>query len=245
MDNLLTSQQVEELLKVNRITVYRMLRDGRLKGVKIGQHWRFPANQFDKLLAGNHLKSEFSSAESAKKPNFPTHCVQTIQELFAGVSDIEAIILDKNGIPLTEPSICSSYLNTVYQNPLGRNLIEQSWKNIVHDSRWRGWFLNELGLWSFKIPFSDEGEVGGFGLIGNFAATNLNMGEKLSYIAGLCNLDLATVQTDYREITLYDEVNRGQIETWAVQFIRAVEGILQERSGLINRLHQIVQLGTV
>ena len=41
MDVLLTTREVLDMLKVDRITIYRMLQDGRIKGVKIGQQWRF------------------------------------------------------------------------------------------------------------------------------------------------------------------------------------------------------------
>ena len=41
MEAFLTSKQVEELLNVDRTTIYRMLKDGRLTGAKIGKHWRF------------------------------------------------------------------------------------------------------------------------------------------------------------------------------------------------------------
>ena len=34
MTDLLTTRQVQDILKVDRITIYRMLQDGRLKGVK-------------------------------------------------------------------------------------------------------------------------------------------------------------------------------------------------------------------
>lgn len=245
MENLLTSQQVEELLKVNRITIYRMLQDGRLKGVKIGQHWRFPANQFDKLLEGKPLKSEGTSVEAGKKPGFPTHCVQTIQELFASVSVIATIVLDKNGNFITEPSHFSSYWNVINRNPVGKRLLEKSLKTIVMDPRPEGWFQNEIGLWSYKIPFVDEGDIGGFGIIGQYAMSEPNKSEILAHIAELYNLELATLRLLYGEIVLYDEIDRNRIETWAAQFIRAVESILKERSGLINRLHQIVQIGTV
>ena len=45
MAELLTTKQLEDLLKIDRITVYRMLNDGRLKCVKIGNQWRFPRNE--------------------------------------------------------------------------------------------------------------------------------------------------------------------------------------------------------
>ncbi|MCA9947998.1 MAG: helix-turn-helix domain-containing protein, partial [Anaerolineales bacterium] len=37
MEDLLTTRQVQELLQVDRTTVYRMRKDGRLTGVKVGQ----------------------------------------------------------------------------------------------------------------------------------------------------------------------------------------------------------------
>ena len=49
MDDLLTTRQVQQLLKVDRITVYRMVQDGRLKGIKIGQQWRFPLSEVEHL----------------------------------------------------------------------------------------------------------------------------------------------------------------------------------------------------
>src|SRR5947209_1519359 len=52
MSELLTVKEVQELLKVDRITVYRMLKDGRLTGVKIGHQWRFSRQEIDSLLSG-------------------------------------------------------------------------------------------------------------------------------------------------------------------------------------------------
>ncbi len=49
MEDLLTTREVQELLKVDRITIYRMLQDGRLHGMKIGQQWRFP-KRVERLL---------------------------------------------------------------------------------------------------------------------------------------------------------------------------------------------------
>ena len=54
MGDLYTVKQVQDLLKVDRITVYRMLQDGRLKGIKIGHQWRFNASELEHLLGWRH-----------------------------------------------------------------------------------------------------------------------------------------------------------------------------------------------
>src|SRR5512146_822815 len=102
MDDLLTTRQVQEILKVDRITVYRMLNDGRLKGVKIGHQWRFPLKEVERMI-GVNIPVE-GSAQGNPDPNFPTHCVQTIQDLFAEISQISAVVIDMQGSPLTQMS---------------------------------------------------------------------------------------------------------------------------------------------
>ena len=52
MDDLLSTRQVLNILKVDRITIYRMLQDGRLQGVKIGQQWRFTRSAVERLIGG-------------------------------------------------------------------------------------------------------------------------------------------------------------------------------------------------
>ena len=95
MDELLTAREVQEILKVDRITIYRMLNDGRLKGAKIGQQWRFSRSDVERLL-GNEPPAE-EPLPPEPNPSFPTHCVQTIQDLFSDVSQISALIVDTRG----------------------------------------------------------------------------------------------------------------------------------------------------
>jgi excisionase family DNA binding protein len=247
MENLLTAQQVEDLLKVNRITIYRMLQDGRLNGVKIGQQWRFPANQFDKLLTGLSLKTDPSSIDAGKKAGFPTHCVQTIQDLFADVGQVSTITLESIGNPFTQISHPSAYWWLIYQNPAGKTICEESWKEIALDAHAEGWFTCRLGCVYLKLPIHDEEEVIGFALVGQFASNEARSMVDVSIhdIAQICTLDRANLLEKYRQLPSLNETMRTQVQGWGAQFVRAVESILRERSGFINRLQRIVEIGTV
>ncbi len=46
----LTIKEVAWYLRINRATVVRMLKDGRLKGSKVGRHWRIPVESLRALL---------------------------------------------------------------------------------------------------------------------------------------------------------------------------------------------------
>ena len=45
----LEPEQLRDQLGISEATYYRWLRDGRLKGVKVGRRWRFPKSVLDEL----------------------------------------------------------------------------------------------------------------------------------------------------------------------------------------------------
>ncbi len=104
MSELLTTKQLQELLKIDRVTVYRMLNDGRLKGVKIGNQWRFPQSEIDRLMGEPGEPAEPESGDE-ELTDFPTDCVQHVQEIFAGIIGIGAITVTLRGEPLDRANL--------------------------------------------------------------------------------------------------------------------------------------------
>jgi excisionase family DNA binding protein len=47
---LLTALEVQDLLNIDRSTVYRMAEDGRLPAIRVGRSWRFPADRIRALI---------------------------------------------------------------------------------------------------------------------------------------------------------------------------------------------------
>jgi excisionase family DNA binding protein len=54
--SLLTALEVQELLHIDRSTVYRMAEDGRLPAIRVGRSWRFPADRIEALLDAGHAE---------------------------------------------------------------------------------------------------------------------------------------------------------------------------------------------
>ena len=48
--NLLTVQQVAEMLQMNEEVIRRYLRDGRIKGFKVGRDWRVKEKDLEKFI---------------------------------------------------------------------------------------------------------------------------------------------------------------------------------------------------
>ncbi len=63
---LLTALEVQELLHIDRSTVYRMAEDGRLPAIRVGRSWRFPADRIEALLDAGHTEV---AAPATEAPN--------------------------------------------------------------------------------------------------------------------------------------------------------------------------------
>jgi len=50
MENLLTLKEVADLLRLSSQTVYKMLKEGSITGVKVGNQWRFQSDKIQNWI---------------------------------------------------------------------------------------------------------------------------------------------------------------------------------------------------
>ncbi len=89
--HLLSASEVQDLLEVDRSTIYRMASDGRLPAVKVGRQWRFPAREIESLFDGVPTSS----------PRFDPEVAHSIVEVMAGALGVQMMVTDVNGTPIT------------------------------------------------------------------------------------------------------------------------------------------------
>jgi excisionase family DNA binding protein len=99
MNELFTTHQVKEILKDDRITIYRLVHDGRLKGVKIGKQWRFHRSEIEELVGKPGAVASEGEAEELLT-EFPSGCVEKVEDLLAGILGIGATTVNLRGEPL-------------------------------------------------------------------------------------------------------------------------------------------------
>jgi len=58
MDEFYTPQEVAKKLKIDMSTVYRWIREGHLKAVKVGRGWRISESELNRLLSGSREAAE-------------------------------------------------------------------------------------------------------------------------------------------------------------------------------------------
>jgi excisionase family DNA binding protein len=84
---------VQDLLKVDASTIYRMAADGRLRAVKVGRQWRFPADAVDALLGAGGAPSP--------APRSPDPTVQAVLDVSAALLGVMMVATDMSGRPIT------------------------------------------------------------------------------------------------------------------------------------------------
>ncbi len=244
MDDFLTARQVQDLLKVDRITVYRMINDGRLSGIKIGQQWRFPQKEVENLLNGIRIPE--SAFELGDENNLPVHCLQTIQNLFSSVSEFPSVMINLHGIPITEMSRPSTYCRMICNTDEGQKMCQRSRRDFfqqAHSGVCR--FTCQAGLHYAGTVISTGTEPVGLFLVGGFKREGIQFD-----LTNLPHMENGTETTTFlQELqTAYDAVpylpfeQEEKLDSWATATAQAFESILKERSVFAQRLKQIADL---
>jgi excisionase family DNA binding protein len=244
MDDLLTTRQVQERLKVDRITVYRMLNDGRLKGVKIGQQWRFPRREVERMLG--QAEPPAPAAPAASDATFPTHCVQTIQNLFSEIGQVSAVMVDMQGNPLTQISGPCAVCPMLRSSPQGAAACRESWQTFARQSAAGGrYFTCHAGLQYTGTPIYDRGEQIGLFLAGQFYWQTPNPEEesaRVEQLAAAHQLPVGALQEAARAIPVIPPDLHARVQAWPATAAHAIHSILHERTGFVSRLQQIASL---
>jgi len=133
VDDLLTTKQLQDLLQVDRITIYRMLHDGRIHGFKVGGQWRFSRREIERWLQGQRTGGQPSTDPTAagtlpSDQALPPSCIQAIQNICAEALGVAAIITDPEGSPMAEISNSGKFCDLILSTAEGRRRCAISWK---------------------------------------------------------------------------------------------------------------------
>lgn len=135
MSTLLTSQQMQELMNVDRSTVYRMAEDGRLPGIKVGRQWRFPADRVASLL-GLKVESTDAASGTASGAAGPTglaglilpEIAQSVADLVGELFGVMAVVTDMDGRPLTSVANPCGYYAAIANQPGAAEACVSQWR---------------------------------------------------------------------------------------------------------------------
>ena len=141
MTNFLTSQEMQDLISVDRSTVYRMAEDGRLPAVKVGRQWRFPADrvaaQFglsEPTVAATATGSTPSVAGPADLTRLlQPEVAQSVADLMGELFGVMVVITDMEGGPITAVANPCGYYAAIADQPGAVEACLSQWRLFAEE----------------------------------------------------------------------------------------------------------------
>ncbi len=243
MANLLTARQVQEILKVDRTTIYRMLKDGRLKGVKVGQQWRFSEAHVEELISGHPLEEDAEPEELFDA--LPMHCMQPMQDVFAEIANVGSIITNAEGQPVTRISNSCDFCKLILGSTEGRKACFASWKKMIEEDTGEPTFSScHAGLQYVTAPIKLHGEFAASLFAGQFYLERPAPDEEHERIRNLAiqyKINPALLEQAAQEIRYLRLHRKQELERWLERIANTFGEITEERATLLQRLKQFTE----
>jgi len=243
---LLTTKQVQDLLNVDRTTIYRMLKDGRLTGIKVGHHWRFPVSEVENLLSGSLVPNQEAQERAATLDVLPLHTVQPIQDVFSEITQVGSVTADIHGNPLTQISHTCDFCKLIQQDKDGYQGCIQSWRKLAQQKEDAPEFVAcHAGLEYARARIEVNGELLAILVVGQFYVSEPKPEEedaRLQALAQKYHLDIDLLKNAAQKIPVLDTRTMQRISGWLERVAHTFEQIGVERSDLMNRLRQISEM---
>jgi excisionase family DNA binding protein len=144
MTEMLTAKEMQDLLHVDRSTIYRMAEAGQLPAVKVGKQWRFPGDLVESWLKNQTAPTPAANVDFQSLPDLstlnapngdfasmlPLDCVQLIQDAFAEALDVMLVVTGLDGQPITQISNEIPLYHLLSETEGGRAMCQDTWREL-------------------------------------------------------------------------------------------------------------------
>lgn len=245
MDDLLTTKQLQEKLQVDRITIYRMLNDGRLTGFKVGGQWRFSAREIERWLREQREALETPPAPPPAEPAapgahdaLPLSCITAIQGIYAEALRVAAVTTDLDGLPLTPVSNSCAFCDLILSTSEGRRRCAADWRRADRGRPRRC----HAGLLCASLPIELDGTALAIAVTCQFST---QLGADTARLAQDLQIPVPALQAAVASVHLLPEEDLSRIPQILRRVSDTITEIGQERLKLVGRLRHIAQVSQV
>ncbi len=257
VDDLLTTKQLQDLLQVDRVTIYRMLKDGRLEGFKVGGQWRFSRQAIQQWLGKKQaVRGPLTSPEipgRADDLQLPSSsCMQAIQDIFAEALGIGAVITAAEGACLTAISHPCSFCRMVLGTGRGHQRCLDFWSEprAAAQTAPSSWPTTcHAGLNYLSAPIQVQGQVVAAIQAGQFlSGVSEPLADRqgpLAELAAATGLEAADLAQALAAVPRLDKERLQQVSDLLQRVARALSEMAEERLHLVGRLQRISEISQI
>jgi len=249
MDELLTARQVQDLLRIDRTTLYRMVADGRLPGFKVGGRWRFSREAVEDLLRmGASQRPREVGLEGIRETAtiLPLFCVIPLQNVFAEAMGVGVVTTTVEGEPLTPMSNSCAFCNLILTSPEGRRRCVASWRALGQVSEKKPQlYCCHAGLRYARGRIEVGNEFVAMIIAGQILTepfSDAQWSERISDVARACALSPDTLWAARETVRVLHPTAAEHLMHLLGMAAETIAHIGQERADLLSRLQRIAAI---
>ena len=251
-DLLLTVRQLEQLLKVDRITVYRMLSGGRLPGFKVGGQWRFSRQAIQDWLQAQQggpeapVQPKGEDAPSPSAEALPVSCMRAIQEILSQALGVGAVTTGLDGAPLTPVANCNPFCALILGSAEGSRRCAGSWRSWASEPEWSqrtaichaglGYAHGRVEVRGTQVATAHAGQYL------SAPAADVEWAGRIATLAVECGLDAAALWAALDRVPVLGQEGQLQLTRLVRKAALTFSDIGEERLELVGRLRRIAEI---
>ena len=253
MASYLTTKQLQEILQVDRTTIYRMADGGRLPAVKVGNQWRFPRQEVERWLKTQ--ASVFVGAQESASPHPRTDleklvaidCVHQILDTFGDTLGVMFLVTDMAGKPITRPSNPFPLYEAVMRSPVARQRYQDLWVALAQDLSLRPDFVpGPMGLLWTRGLIRVGQELQAMLVTGGVAPTEWPPSpEERRRMAQELAVDPELLERHLEQVPHLEPEGQERLLSLVQRIADIIAHIATERSNLFSKLQHIAELSKV
>jgi excisionase family DNA binding protein len=191
--HLLTVRQVQELLHIDRSTIYRMASDGRLPSIRVGKQLRFPSQDIAALVSGTTAATgpDISESEAPLPTPDPIAAAAAIG-VAAQLLDVMMVVTDMSGHPITAIVNACPGFEALTQDETTLESCLSEWRALAEDTDLSPRFApGRLGFECARAFIRNGTTLIGMVLVGGIAPAGASGWDDTTHPDGLIHLDAA------------------------------------------------------
>jgi PTS system nitrogen regulatory IIA component len=250
MTSLLTAKELQEILQVDRSTIYRMAESGRLPAIKVGRQWRFPSESINSWLGTPEATRAETIELETPKPNgslpdlLPREYVDSMAELLGQLLGVMVVVTDMEGRPISKAANPCGLFEAINENDDAVARCVVSWKQLADQIDLQPRFApSHMGLLCARSYLRVGTELKGMVLVGGIAPDSWPPSPaELDGIADAFGAPPELVKHRVHEVFELDEEGRQRVLSFLPRMAQMLSQIATERTNHLARLDAIASL---
>jgi len=250
MATLLTTKDVQALIKVDKSTIYRMAEAGRIPAIKVGRQWRFPEGRLMEWLGERRAPVQEAGAPAPSDPSagleglLPPKTMQALADLLGDMLGAMVVMTDMDGRPLTEIANPCGLFQAIQDVPRTLDKCIDGWKEFGEDVDLTPRFIpSHIGFLCSRGFVRIGSELKGMVIVGGIAPDEWPPPRaEIEMVAAELGMVTADIEAHIDEVYYLDEAHMNWIISLLPSVGTLISHLANERGHLVTKLEAIASL---